>query len=515
MAIWFNDALRALVKLLLPLATGAAHRKAARQIQTYQQQQKALGVQYGILPETPIVDYGGTRRHLEAFVRDTPDVVFAATSGSTGAPKRIPYTADRLRRFKAASREAGLRAFSHFGIRRPELFVFAGLEKDDSFSSLVLHDADRGPGYLSGLIEPARYLRHPALRAAMAHHGHTAARVFLLALANPELLYSTNPSTLAVFLTDVKRTWREATGLVRAVVEGERPDLDHIIRRVGRRGWRTRFEKLAHADAPPPLDAWAPDVRGFCCWDGGYVGPFIAQIRQHLPADRYVHIPMYAMSTETVETLPVAGPSGLAFLPISPRVFYEFLPAEAPDDPRRLLSPVDVEVGSEVCMVVSDAYGLRRYQTEDVFHCVGHIDGLPDLRFMRRRGLTWSFTGEKLTAIQLDRAYAALREQHPELADVPLSCLPTRPANDLPGYVLLVTTANTPAGLGNRFDAALGEINAEYHAKRSSGRLAAPRVVSHPYAAVAAALGGPHWESQFKLAPLTQRLFEEIDAALP
>jgi len=223
---------------------------------------------------------------------------------------------------------------------------------------------------------------------------------------------------------------------------------------------------------------------------------------------------MYAMSTETVETLPAQGPAGLAFLPISSDVLYEFLPVDAPDASHLLRDPSEVAVGDEVCMVVSDRYGLRRYQTEDVFECVGRVRGLPDLRFRRRRGLTWSFTGEKLTAAQLSPVFDQLRERHGLSSDVPLSCVPSHPPNALPGYVLLVAMTSPPPDLAEAFDAALGRRNGEYRDKRASGRLAPPRVCGRPYAVLAAALGGSQWESQFKLAPLTKRLFESLESDL-
>jgi len=510
MVVWLNDAIRAVVRSAVPIAAFAARRRIAAEIARYRRQQDALRTRYAVDDHTPIADYAHTQQHLEAYAAQRNDVVLAETSGSTGAPKRLPYTPDRLRRFRQASRDAGLRAFTHFGISRPELFVFSGLAKDRSFSSLVLHNGKTSPRYFTGLVEPARYLRHPAMAAALQEHGITAARVFLLSLACPGLLYSTNPSTLAVFLGEVRAQWADATALVRGFLDGRHPALGTVVRRVGRRGWRRRFNALANAKAPLPFHAWAPDVRGFCCWDGGYVGPFIAQIRAHLPAHRYIHIPMYAMSTETVETLPVAHTDGLAFLPISPDVLYEFLPASDPDTSDRLIRPDQVAIGQEVCMVVTDPYGLRRYQTEDVFECVGHLGGIPDLRFRRRRGLTWSFTGEKLTGIQLSRGYADLREMHPTLAGVALSCVPTQPATGLPGYVLLVANAAVPGTLAVDFDTTLSALNGEYRTKRGDGRLAAPRVCGRPYASIAATLGGAHWESQFKLAPLTRRLFESL-----
>ena len=46
-------------------------------------------------------------------------------------------------------------------MKRPVLFILAGLKKDDSLSSLLLN-ADVEPGLLEGLLTPSRYL--PLLR---------------------------------------------------------------------------------------------------------------------------------------------------------------------------------------------------------------------------------------------------------------------------------------------------------------------------------------------------------------
>jgi hypothetical protein len=75
-----------------------------------------------------------------------------------------------------------------------------------------------------------------------------------------------------------------------------------------------------------------PGLRAYCCWDGGYVIPFLQRIRQSLPAERFVHIAMYSMSTETLETLAYYVGSRAHFLPIAPGVYYEFLPEGADDD---------------------------------------------------------------------------------------------------------------------------------------------------------------------------------------
>ena len=62
--------------------------------------------------------------------------------------------------------------------------------------------------------------------------------------------------------------------------------------------------QIADAQEPLPLPACIPALHAYCSWDGGYVGTFLQSVQRHLPPDRFTHIPMYSMSTETVQTLP-------------------------------------------------------------------------------------------------------------------------------------------------------------------------------------------------------------------
>jgi hypothetical protein len=375
----------------------------------------------------------------------------------------------------------------------------------------------------------------------------TAARVLLLAASDPGLLYATNPSTLVSFFTEVSEQWAHATSLARRVVAGDLQrdiELERVLARIGTRGMHERLAHLASASAPLVPTAWLPSLRAYVSWNGGYVTAFLPALYRLLPPERVAHIPMYSMSTEVIETLPLLtspsdGHGGCAFVPLAPRVLFELLPEGAPDNAALLLSPLDAKPGETYALVVSDPWGLVRYQTEDLFLCVRIVDGLPDLRFVRRRGLAYSFTGEKLTGEQLTRAFQVLRGRFAVLADdVELSCLPSQPRDDAPPrYVLLVVATSAPgraridaldasdvALLARTLDDELRAHNAEWCAKRDSGRLGAIEVMRTSYQAVAAALdrrtADDHdvaqraWESQFKLNPLTRVRFEDIQARL-
>ena len=146
---------------------------------------------------------------------------------------------------------------------------------------------------------------------------------------------------------------------------------------------------------------------------------------------------------------------------------------------RQSPEPHQLEPGKLYAMVVSDAYGLRRYQTDDLFLCKRKINGLPDLVFVRRRSLEYSFTGEKLTAEQLTAVFEQLRAMYPsQLADRFLTCVPTQSAptqfliTDCYSSVINVpATASSHDFIATRCDELLSEINCEYRSKRASGRL--------------------------------------------
>lgn len=527
-----NDAIRSVLGLALPMAAWHARRGFRRRVERYDADQQALREGYGITAQTPIVGYDAyTRARVEALAAGRADVALAYTSGTTGQPKALAYPPARLRSFKADSQAVGVQAWHRLGLRGAAFFVLGGLAADKSFATLVLHRGE--PSWLTGLVEPARYLSTPGMAQVIARYGPNAARLWLMLLSNPGMIYSTNPSTLAVFLGELAADWPGAVALTRAWVSGELsadPGLGRVASRVASGGAEERLRKAAQAIHAPPVSELLPGIGAYCCWDGGYVTGFLRQIQAAMPPARFTHVPMYAMSTETIETLTWFDDDGATrFLPLGPGVLYELLPDGAPDDPALLLAPARAVDGAAYTLVVSDPYGLRRYQTEDVFRCRGHVGGVPDLRFERRRGLTWSFTGEKLTGEQVAAVFVSLDEGHPRLASLAaqLTLLPSWPAGDpLPRYRLVVAHpgglgAEAPdlAALARDLDSGLAALNDEYATKRASGRLGEPVAHLLPYDRVAEALDGRRegaiggaargWESQFKLMPLTRVRWEE------
>lgn len=531
-----NEAVRRMLRASITAAGRLFERRTRRRIDDYRGWQAELRRRYRIAPDTPIHTYDAhVRNAIEHYAREHPEARFAYTSGSTAQPKKIAFTPARLRTIKAGSLSVAARMLLRRQVRRAALFVLSGLDEDDSLTALIL--ADRGPRvpYVEGLLMPAKHLRAPAVQPLIDRYGATAARLWLITLSDPGIFYSTNPSTLALFLGEVHDDWRRTSALVRAlhrVPETFSPAVHELSRRVAAPGWEQRFARIADTLEPPPIAEWAPGLEIYCCWDGGYVTPFLDRIRAFLAPERYQLVPMYSMSTETVETLTWFDGDAVRFLPIADDVLYEFLPEGVADDPAALLGAHELAPGRCYTMVVSDCYGLTRYQTEDLFRCVARVGEAPDLRFLRRQGLSYSFTGEKLTDQQLTTAFATLRAALPVLPGlgIQLTMVPCWPdASAVPGYRLVLAHPRrerppelhdaVAADAAARLDALLCSINRELAGKLASGRLAATRPAVMSYDRLATALDPKtrdqrdvarrSFDTQFKLLPLYRRLWHE------
>ena len=486
--------------------------------------QRRLRRRYRIRPSAPILPHGDKLVALieEAAAARRGPYDYAVTSGTTSHPKRILYPRSRIRAVQWTFSEVYLRMVYGLSIRRKSLYVFSSFcAEGDSLTALLLSER-RTPPYGSTLQAPYRAHADPALGELVERYTPAAIRLFVLTLSNPGVLYSTNPSTIALFLDELVHDWRSCSRLVRDFHHrrsGLPPAVSALARRLASRGSEARIARIAASASPLGLGDCAPGVEAYICWTGGYVKPFLERIESYLPRARYRLIPMYSMSTETVETVSSFRAGRAHFLPLARGVLYEFVEEGAGDAPENLRTVSDLQVGKTYSMVVSDPFGLRRYQTEDVFVCKELVAGLPDLRFLRRRGLTYSFTGEKLTGEQWLTVFRTVRREFTELlSESFMTAFPSQPKDEpRPHYKIVIVdrrfeSAPGDSALALRCHTLLGEINHEYRGKVESGRLAPTRVVRLPLEAFIALVGGERqrlsWEAQFKFLPLYQRSWE-------
>ncbi|MET9778398.1 GH3 auxin-responsive promoter family protein [Streptomyces sp. NPDC006367] len=225
-------------------------------------------------------------------------------------------------------------------------------------------------------------------------------------------------------------------------------------------------------------DLW-PGLALLVCWNSAsarYYRGWLDQIAPGVPL-----IPFSTTGTEGIVTLPVDSHTSAGPLAIDQGLF-EFAPCDAADPGAPLaedvatLGPEELALGETYRLVMSQANGLYRYDTGDIYRVVGRVGRLPRLDFEGRGGSVTSFTGEKLTESDV---HAAIRAAvgHASVSGG-YAVVPEwgRP----PGYVLVMERASPDAGRDDRFcarvDAELARLNTEYAEKRGSGRLSPLRV---------------------------------------
>src|SRR5262245_59177853 len=269
-----NDALRQLIARVIDLAGSACGLVFRFRIARFARSQERLRRRYGITLETPVEAYGSrVEQSIENAAARFGRVRYAQTSGSTTSPKRIPYTKRRLWSVRWTFIDMFVRCCRAYGIQRKSLYVFGPFTKDNSLTSILLEEK-KLPNYLVTLQAPYRVEHDPAVLELAKRYGATAVRLWIITIANPGVLYATNPSTLWLFLNELATDWQRSRQLVcdfQNKPESFDPMVLKIVCRLSSDGVTNRLGQIAASDEPLPLSICAPAVRSYICWTGGYV----------------------------------------------------------------------------------------------------------------------------------------------------------------------------------------------------------------------------------------------------
>ena len=484
----------------------------------YQREQEALARGYGLEGCEPEPYGEATRARIQRLAAAHREPVeFAWTSGTTHEPKQILYPKRRLRALQQTYVAQAILAYRHAGLGRPAFYFLTSMAPDRSVSGLLAREPL--PWWLARYILCDSIIYAPAVARLVDRYPQDALHLTLLLLSTPVLIAMANPSSLYTILDHAQCDWdRVRTQVTRILAEGWLPE---FRRRMGPaiHPREVRARQLLQSSTCPSMRDLLPELRMVYCWTGGYVQPFIDNLQQQLQDVEPLFRPMFSMSTETVAYLVYPDVSIDGGLPVYPGVCYEFILAGHDAAARNLLKPWELQTGQQYMMVVSDTYRLKRYQTNDLFECVGFRRQTPLLRFQGRAGLGYSFTGEKITDRQLLEVYERIRWKA-EIAGAAFTCFPRLNKGSVPGYVFVrvINTQSVQADsiTAEVLDNALMEINEEYASKRKSGRLAKPEVVTHSYEQFVSKLrhSDPRYTgtnpAQFKPLPLYQVFWESL-----
>lgn len=283
---------------------------------------------------------------------------YEATSGSSGAAKRIPYTRDLRAEMGRAIAPWIVSLFaSHPGAFAGEAYwsVSPVLSSSPSAASDVSDEDHLGP------------MRARFVRAVQAVPGDVR------------------------YIQDLE-AFRRAT-------------LDHLLRcrtlsliSV----WHPSFLLLLLGDLRDQAAELWPHLRVISCWTDANAARDAAELARVFPRT-YIQ-PKGLLSTEGFVSIPLAEAPAPALAYRSH--FYELRSGSG-----LCLPATEGEVGQRYGVVLTTGAGLYRYDTEDIVEIVGYRDACPLLRFIGREQHISDHYGEKLNELFVrERLETALRE---------------------------------------------------------------------------------------------------------
>ncbi|WP_042365429.1 GH3 family domain-containing protein [Streptacidiphilus neutrinimicus] len=455
----------------------------------------------------------------------SPVLRWLKTSGTTGTPKRVPYTLHWLLTYRIPAMKA---MWGTYLAHHPELLDHPYATLDTQTVREDVYD------FVHGIQHQAISNRHPRINTLdwnppwyespwfgpdvpSTHEGRMYHRLRHLVGRRLHYISAINPSTL-ISLRDLIE--QHGDRLVRELRAGT---LDGHPFGEPDESAAAHLERVLATPDFSLTDLW-PSLTLYTCWLSASAGLYAARLDAILPG--VAKLPFMSCGTEGVTTIPVDDSLDSQPLAVG-QAFFEFVPAEVPlgslveaGTPVETLLFDEIEAGREYHLIMTQGNGLYRLWTGDIYLVDRIVDGTPWIHFVHRDGVYHSFTGEKITETQVTDAIRA------GLADSGLDlglylCGPrwADPSNDdLPGYVV-VTEAPEPSPeldrtLSVAVDEALSGINIEYASKRTSGRLGAIEVVTVPHEAITGYVESRRHSgntTQYKYTPFQQDI-DFVDA---
>lgn len=452
----------------------------------------------------------------------SPVLRWLKTSGTTGTPKRVPYTLHWLLKYRIPAMKA---MWGTYLEHHPEILAHPFATLDTQTVREDVYD------FVHGVEHQAISNRHPQINSRdwnppwyespwfgpdtpTSHAGRMYHRVRHLVGKDLHYISAINPSTL-VSLRDLIA--EHGAELVRDLREGT----------LQGKPWTEPDEKAAlHLEQVLDkgefslVDIW-PSLTLYSCWLSASAELYRPRLDAVLPG--VAKLPFMSCGTEGVTTIPVDDTLESQPLAVS-QAYFEFVPADVPlgalldaGEKVETLLYDEVEAGRDYHLIMSQGNGLYRLWTGDIYRVDRIADGTPWVHFTHRDGVFHSFTGEKITEGQVTQAI----RQGLEGSGLDTGLYMCGPRwDEPPSYTVVVEVPEPGADLDQVLSAAidreLSVINIEYASKRDSGRLSALQVRTVAQGAIAAYVESRRQRgnaTQYKYKPF-QKDIDFVDAIL-
>ncbi|MEY3175832.1 MAG: hypothetical protein RLZZ436_3746 [Planctomycetota bacterium] len=435
----------------------------------------------------PWIDRAAAGEHSALLGPRNRLLMFALTSGTTDASKKIPVTSRFLQDYRRGWQQWGVGVYQHFP-KLPDLNIV----QISSSHRRSFTPGGTPCGNISGLVASmqnavVRSLYTVSADVAEVNQQQLKRRfTLMLALADPYagVFMTANPATLMQLFQEIND---QPEALIRDLHDGLRnhipadcPTADSLRRKLGPQPARAaqlaeilrRFGKL------PPRQIW-PWLQVLGVWTGGSAAAWLKGLRatcDDIPVwDHGLH------ASEGRMTLPLEPGRSTGVLEIQTH-FFEFLPVSEADSTQPVvLEAHELQAGHDYYILLTTSSGLCRYHIRDVVRCTGFHGATPLLEFLHKGAHISSITGEKISESQVVQAV----RQAAEATLTPRLFTLTPAWGQPPGYVLHLqlqdhTSHEQIHAFASAVDQFLTEGNEEYRDKRSSGRLAPIRPQLQP-----------------------------------
>lgn len=339
-------------------------------------------------------------------------ILFASSTGTTGAPKRTPTTPTFRRDFQRTV----LVSMFQVAARFPAAFTGQVLY------FVAPREIDRAPdgtpiGYTSGFnfstmprLVRTVYAWPYEVFCVQDHAAQTYLLAWLAAMSPVTMVAGIFPHALLDLLRAIEGF---AEPLVRDLRRGKLRDdirLTESERRFFERLARTderaasRIEHAARgAGGKLPASAALPHLRLVYCWTGASAAYYIPELKRRLGPQVAVRDAIYAANEAwgnvTFGEDELGGP-----VAITSHVFEFVREADWERGVRDGVLADELVVGERYRLVVTTSAGLYRYDLADIVECTGYYHGTARIRFSHRAGASLSLVGEKLNEAHVTHA---------------------------------------------------------------------------------------------------------------
>ena len=438
----------------------------------------------------PLHSYDQLRPAIDRMCRGERNVLgpeqpvfIAQTSGTTGAPKLVPFGQGMdydLLPFLLSSYGA-IESGCPGAIAGKQMILSRFLEGETSAGIPV----GAASGFVRELLASA--LDMSPIPGAVFDEPRLPVRYYamlLYMLSRPLIwLSALNPSTLLAMFEQLDGfgerlaadlevgSFRNGPDGIAAVMEHGRPLVASPER-------AARVRRSLAETGRVELEDVCPELRVVTTWMGGNAKHYLPQLRARLPTCELRS--EVSGSSEGALLIPLDAHTE-GGIPALFSTLIEFLPAECEPANEALHDLEELRPDQGYRLVVTNRRSMVRLVMDDLFYLERYVERTPVLRFSHRHGHGSSLTGEKLTELQVITAVDTARAS----AAVEILDYQVRPGwGEPPAYVVLLEhdghATERLAAFLRTFETRLCELNLEYAAKRASRRLGAPSLVVLP-----------------------------------